>query len=206
MSPDKRQALPKHWFPIDFSLVQPYFPSSLFHCFLSPVISSVLSLHLDPKLTGNVGHLTQKEFVKHRAKILPMSILMHAQLISLSTGKTAILSATEMFVLKGWIVFLIFHHYPPIGPHTNSGEDLSECIKHRPSWMQWAPRNRCYDNLEGDSSIHHPLKSWWWKQGLEGVGFVEGKGSGCSTWVTYNPLTRILLGYNYINTSDIWVP
>lgn len=68
MSPDKRQTLPKHWFPIDFSLIQPYLPSSLFHCFLSPVIFPVLSLYFDPTPTGSVGHLTQKEFLKHSAK------------------------------------------------------------------------------------------------------------------------------------------
>lgn len=73
--------------------------------------------------------------------------------------------------------------------------------KHPQSRIQWAPCNRCYDNLEGDSSIHHPLKSWWSKQGLD----YRGGCTGSSSRATYNPLIGLLLGYNCINISDICI-
>lgn len=106
-----------------------------------------------------------------------------------------------MFMLKGTVSlcfsFSIITHQTARW-QTVLETNLCAC-KHQQSRIQWAPCNRCYDNLEGDSSIHHPQKSWWWKQGLD----YGGECTGSLSRATHNPLKGLLVGYTCINTFDM---
>lgn len=60
--------------------------------------------------------------------------------------------------------------------------------------------NRCYCNLEGDSSIHHLLKSWWWKQRF---GRQRGAQAG-QTATSFRKFTSTSARVWYVRSRSRW--
>lgn len=123
MSPDKRQALPKHWFPIDFYLSQLSLALSHLRC-INLQLSPLSSDHTSPKL--------RREWSRQYFN----PTLLEKKKVNTTCGS---------------------YSDPGFNPSVLT---LQASVRRR----RRARCNRCHRNLEGDSSIHHLLKSWWWKQ------------------------------------------